>query len=832
MPIVLKEFQQTLCEQILDRFRSVKDAYGALPGENRTGWNKIRTTHGTAMLQAPTGSGKTVLAIEIVSRFSETENLLWFWFAPFSGVIDQTRKSLREGAPRLSPLDMASDRKLDLISGGGVFVTTWQSVATRNTEGRKARQSGDLGLSVDELIAAARDDGMRIGCVVDEAHHSFHKAPESRNFFTEVLRPDYTLLMTATPNNRDVKAFSKATGFSAGLPDEWFSVSRHHGVQAGLLKKGVKMARFIAKKDDEKRLIRFEHTAMSECALMHREIQSALAEAGIELTPLMLVQVPNGKKAQEAARDYLIRKENFPEDAVRIHTAKEPDPDLIALANDPKIEVLLFKMAVAMGFDAPRAWTLAALRGARDTDFGVQVIGRLMRVHKMLQARSDLPEFLEYGYVYLANDEAQEGLLSAGAVINEMETRNPQLGSQIVITCYGDEKQAQVVKNGENIKISIEMDEDGSVRVENATEAGKTKPDSFQGKTEQQSLFAGNTNPEPKKPEAENDGKASGKGSLVEAFRTDAKAKYRYRRKPEAPGELETEFLPDVSDDFEERVLAHIDFGPVIADRERVKAGLKKVDQDVFDTEGKEIEESDVFAYLEPAEVAKKAQQLVLRFEDIDRARFPELLREKFRNTLVELGIEPPEDLELLERQLDLVLVRNPALLREAYRKSRVSHVGLSKVALPAETVGETPLEASPKNLYGIWPPDLNADERSVARMLDGDPNVAWWHRNSVRKPDSVALYGWAEGQGFFPDFVVKILGRKAGDGIALLEVKGPHIREAEPRKAAAVHRKYGRVFMVGRKKPGKEAFAFFRFEEDKLQEDGTFEVVRMKWGD
>ena len=830
MLIALKEFQRVLCENILDRFRSVKNAYDALSGEKKTGWNKVRTTHGTAMLQAPTGSGKTLLAVEIVSRFSETERLLWFWFAPFSGVIDQTRKALRDGAPRLSLFDVTTDRKPDLISGGGVFVTTWQSVATRNAEGRKARQSGDMGLSVDDLIAAAREEGMRIGCVVDEAHHGFHKATESRNFFTEVLRPDYTLLMTATPNDRDARAFSEATGFSAGSPDEWFSVSRFDGVRAGLLKKGVKMARFIAKKDDEKRLIRFEHTAMAQCALMHREIRSALAEAGIALTPLMLVQVPDKRKGMDEAKKYLIEKLNFPEEAVRTHTATEPDPDLISLANDPNIEVLIFKMAVAMGFDAPRAWTLAALRGARDADFGVQVIGRLMRVHKMLQARSDLPEFLEYGYVFLANDEAQEGLLSAGTVINEMETRAPQLGSQIVITCHGDDKRAQVVRNGENLDIFIETDEDGNVRVEPPTETESGRPETFRGKTEQRSLFAGSAKTDPRKPGAENDKKVAGTESLIEAFRIDARAMYRYRRKPEAPGKLETEFLPEIPDDFGERILANIDFAPVVADRDRVRAGLKKLDRDVFDTRGERIEESDVFAELEPEEVASRVVQMILGFPDIDRFRLPRMLLEKFRNTLVELGIEPPEDPEMLERQLDLVLVRNPGLLRQAHRKCRVGQVGLRKIDLPAEIVSEIPLDASSKNLYGIYPPDLNADERAVARVLDDAPVVEWWRRNPVRKPDSVALYGWADGQGFFPDFAVKIQGRKIGDGIALLEIKGPHIREAEQRKAAAVHKKYGRVFMAGRKRPGTDAFAFFRFEDGTLEEDGAFEAVRMKW--
>jgi hypothetical protein len=374
------------------------------------------------------------------------------------------------------------------------------------------------------------------------------------------------------------------------------------------------------------------------------------------------------------------------------------------------------------------------------------------------------------------------------------------------------------------------MDEEGNVQIEGKDESETKKPVTFRGKTEQQSLFSEATQPESKKPKSDSIEEKPEKNGLVNLFRKKSKTAHHYAMKPKLSLELESEFLPEATDDFEERVLAHIDFGPVIGDRERVKAGLKKVDRDVFDTEGKKIEESDVYAYLEPEEVAKKAQQLVFTFDDIDRSIFPKLLLEKFENTLVEMGMEAPQDLEILERQLDLVIVRNPKLLREAYKKCRVPQVSLKKIALPAEWTSETWLEPSQKNLYGVFPEGLNADELAVSRLLDADPNVDWWHRNPVRKPESVALYGWADGEGFFPDFVLKIHGRKTGDGIALLEVKGPHIRDSEKRKASAVHKKYGRVYMTGRKRIGKKGFAFFRFEDEKLQEDGTFEPVRMKW--
>ena len=49
--------------------------------------------------------------------------------------------------------------------------------------------------------------------------------------------------------------------------------------------------------------------------------------------------------------------------------------------------MLIFKVAVALGFDAP-LFALVSMRGAKDTDFGIQVVGRILRVHHRLQAKA------------------------------------------------------------------------------------------------------------------------------------------------------------------------------------------------------------------------------------------------------------------------------------------------------------------------------------------------------------------------------------------------------------------------------------------------------------
>jgi len=191
--------------------------------------------------------------------------------------------------------------------------------------------------------------------------------------------------------------------------------------------------------------------------------------------------------------------------------------------------------------------------------------------------------------------------------------------------------------------------------------------------------------------------------------------------------------------------------------------------------------------------------------------------------------LDAPGGEEELHQQLDLVLVSRQHLIKDAYRRVRASQITIASVLLPAVIVSELRLEPSQKNLYGIFPADLNRDERKVVDHLDTDDEVLWWHRNPVRQPSSVGLYGWADGQGFSPDFVVGMKNRKIGDGVVLLEVKGGHLLHQDRHKAAAKHQVYDRVYMVGRERAGNP-FKYWRLQEDKLLDDGEFEVGRLRW--
>ena len=211
----------------------------------------------------------------------------------------------------------------------------------------------------------------------------------------------------------------------------------------------------------------------------------------------------------------------------------------------------------------------------------------------------------------------------------------------------------------------------------------------------------------------------------------------------------------------------------VLASRLRTRAALQRTDRDLF--AGVEVDETieDIWAQLEPTAVADRAEQIRLRLQEANDRELHGRLAERFRAAVVASGAEPPEGEEELLQQLDLVQVRHPSLLREAWKRLRLSQVLDVEVVLPAELHCDQRLEAARRGSFGVFPPGMNQDEIAIAKRLDADPQVLWWHRNLPNRPDSVGLYRWDDGAGFFPDFVVSVRERPTPQGIALLEIKG-----------------------------------------------------------
>ena len=100
---------------------------------------EIALKSGAMLLQAPTGSGKTlILGRTIESAIGKLPmKCVWFWFAPYSGLVTQTQDSLADQCPGIRLRDLITDRSASGLRDGDVFVQTWGAVAANNRDARK-----------------------------------------------------------------------------------------------------------------------------------------------------------------------------------------------------------------------------------------------------------------------------------------------------------------------------------------------------------------------------------------------------------------------------------------------------------------------------------------------------------------------------------------------------------------------------------------------------------------------------------------------------------------------------------------------------------------------
>lgn len=793
-PLVLRDFQQEAVDGIAAALIDTAGKIRAAPSRR----TEITRLNGCFLLEAPTASGKTVMLAVAAERAAAEQPVVWFWWAPFKGVVDQTAAALRSAAPGLRVRDPRTDRTLLGTREGDVFIATWASVATRNAESRRMRTDDDLQPALDSLVVAAREAGFLIGAVVDEAHHSFKPNTEAFRFLQEVLRPDLLMLATATPADRDIEVVRRALEI---VRFQRIAIARERVVAARLNKEAVKAVTFIARGANIN-LLDLNEVALRKAVEQHRALKQALHEAGIPLTPLLLIQAATAHWTPQHVKSVLEKTLGFPESAVGVHTADEPDPNVQALAQDPSVEVLVFKMAVATGFDAPRAFTLCALRAVVDAGFGLQVIGRIMRVHPLLQSRTDLPASLNTGYVFLGNADSQSGLQDAAdrikAIRDAMDicTDNitiytAEVGGEGALAVTNDRGQQTLIltppkaaaSSGPIPTVTSEQDSAALLSRVPATLFGQLSDVSAPP-------------PHPPRP------LDAAVASSPPGDRGGSAPAYRYPQRPglPVPKRLRTERMPANISVLIEALVGRVTFtAEHRAMVRQSRAEVERRESSLFDTATvRRVQEQAVISDM----FAQQSAFRLLRVSDhIDPQDLARRLLRRLEQAFEEAGEDVP-DQKYLRRGLNVIMVRTPRLCRDAMLRAMASCTEVVDAAdLPETLDSPIPLPESPLNLYGRLPP-MNTWETRFADWLDSQHGrVLWWLRNPAQPRMTNA---WAvrimlpeTGTGFFPDFVVCVDGRKKPDGIALADTKERIAAEDALAKSRTEHREYGKALIL-----------------------------------
>jgi superfamily II DNA or RNA helicase len=773
--ITPKPFQQTYIGNVLGLFRAAKSLYDEVASDFER--RRVFAYNGACLLKAPTGAGKTLIAGTVAEEFSQEEKLVWLWFAPFKGLVGQAAMSLRDHHPGLRVRDLSTDRRAAGTRTGDAFVLTWASVVARSADARKLRTDNEQLSSLDDFLADLRGAGFRIGVIIDEAHHGIGAKTQSVEFFRDVLKSDYTLMVTATPDDADAEHFMKA----AAIKDlHRVQVSREEAVEAGLVKEGVRSIAYISP-PDQAVLADFEAAALQDACTMHARIKQELAAAGIDLTPLLMVQAGSSESIKEI-RHGLIGL-GFSDETISTHTSDEPDENFLSLAHDETKEVLIFKMSAALGFDAPRAFCMVSMRKIKDTDFGTQLIGRILRVHHRLQGR-ELPPLLRHGYLFLADHDSQAGISTAAEKINQLKSQLTQTSPFVMLTKVGGEPNLQLVSNNQPILFPVE--EEGTDSKGRADRPGppKLSPAAGQGLLDLLDALT-----------------AKARGEIAPEVEASP-GTHRYPLKKDMPLRFLTQELPL---DILEHLLMCMEQQVAFDNRALLTALAKDVQiiriEKAHFANAQEEQRSIIHARIDLEKAERQAQLMLMRQTYLSPKELQDHLLKRLAEEFVNHGLsEVAQDEERLEAALSLILVRYPGLLKDV-EKACAAKFSFTREAepLPGFVASSEALLPSFRNAYGVFPSDLNEWEVEFAKLLDNDSSgtVLWWHRNPPRKKYSVAIVR-PDGGRFFPDFVVGVKGRTLGkDGILLIETKHAIGSVDSKIKAVIEHKDYGRALMI-----------------------------------
>jgi len=377
--ITLRKYQEDAVSRLL------KDTYLLLkrPGAQQK-----------MVLKAPTGAGKTVtmaaflnqLCNEIPDRLDLPKRQVAFiWFAP-NQLHLQSYLSLKdyfEELRTIKPIQFEDISSEGLRSNEMLFVN-WQSVnKDKNLYIKENEQGKDLIKYVHNAIL----NDIEIICILDEAH--YHANGKKAKELLQKIHAKIEIDVSATPLFKS---------------DYGYTIRRDEVIEAEMIKKNVVLNPSLDHHSQKGRSL--NQVLLDEAIKKRDKISEAYKEQGLNINPLLLIQLPNESK-EESALDraiieevitYLKAKEiTTQNNRLAVWLSKEKTNLDDIEKKDSMTDVLLFKQAIALGWDCPRAAVLLIFREIKQEHFGIQTVGRILRMPEQKHYENPI---LNNGYVY------------------------------------------------------------------------------------------------------------------------------------------------------------------------------------------------------------------------------------------------------------------------------------------------------------------------------------------------------------------------------------------------------------------------------------------------
>ena len=381
----------------------------------------------TVLFQSPTGSGKTVMMSEVIFKLSEgfttDETLCFIWVAP-NNLHSQSRLKIKDYLfeRSLNTFSMFSDLQDNLIKHNEILFINWPSInkTSKNTIVRENEQEYYL----EKIIENTRKLNRKIVLIIDESHDS--ASTTTSTGLINIINPSLIYKVSAT--HKEVSS-----------DDEIVKVRVSQVKDEEIIRDKLLINDNSFKRDNFNIINDFDQRLNQEIITQSLNKLTELEKKYLNLKstnkPLMLIQIP----------DKLNKREEQPllEEVIQMLKKKDitTDNGLLSLYMSDKnmgkinldennqpladVKVLIFKRAIALGWDCPRAQILTLFREHKEFTFSTQTIGRILRVSEPDKGYYPDPD-LNNAYIYTnlsnlntVNEIADNFLVSATSYRNE-----------------------------------------------------------------------------------------------------------------------------------------------------------------------------------------------------------------------------------------------------------------------------------------------------------------------------------------------------------------------------------------------------------------------------
>jgi type III restriction enzyme len=343
---------------------------------------------GTIVFKAPTGSGKTYMVSQAMTQMVKDNPNIAFAFIWISvnKLHEQSLNSLSRYFEDERLLECLENTELNnnTIEQNEIMFINWESI---NKENSLFRVDNERNWNLQTVVENTKDEGKTIVLLIDESHRNA-KTDKSQEL-VDIISPRLVIEITATPKS--------SSGTLIDIPLQAV-------IREGMIKKEIQINN--TKQDS----IKSNNDLLVSALRKRKQLQTAYQSLGKNINPLLLIQIPN-RKANDMIQpeDEII--EILSNQNISIHNGKLA----LWLSEDKRnkedvesptssVEVLIFKEAIALGWDCPRASILFLQREWNNErfEFNIQTLGRIMRMPE--QTHYDEKPELNVGYVYSASN--------------------------------------------------------------------------------------------------------------------------------------------------------------------------------------------------------------------------------------------------------------------------------------------------------------------------------------------------------------------------------------------------------------------------------------------